>query len=315
MARTAIPSDQEARLGQIAAARARRQSIRRWLMLSPALATIGICGLLPLAIIFAYSWMQPAEYAGVIWKFRPDAWVNLAFERDIFSGELAPNFAYYTIFARSVGMALMTTMLTLIFGLPTAYFIATQPPHRRNLWLFLITIPFWTNLLIRIYSIMMLIRDEGYINRTLMNLGLIDEPIPMIFTDGAVAFGLVYAYLPFMVLPLYASLEKLDFRLVEAAYDLYASRFQALRHVILPLIKPGIVAGAILVFIPAIGAYVIPRLLGGGKKMMFGTLIAEQFGTARNWPQGSALALALMVIVMIALIIYVRKATSAGASQ
>jgi len=285
----------------------RRAVIKRWLLSAPAMIVIIGCGLMPLLIIFAYSWTKPAEYAGVIWKFQPDAWINVLFQEDLFSDALSPNWAYYSIYLRSVLIALQTTVLALIVGFPTAYFIATRDERSRNAWLFLITIPFWSNLLIRIYAIMMIIRDEGYLNHALMALGLIDQPLEIIFTNYALSYGLIYAYLPLMVLPLYASLEKLDFRLVEAGYDLYASRRKVLWHVIIPLVKPGIVAGSILVFIPAIGDYIIAQILGGGKRMMLGNLIAQQFGTARNWPQGSALALTLMSVVMIALVVYATK--------
>jgi spermidine/putrescine transport system permease protein len=285
----------------------RRAVVRRWLLSAPALIVIIGCGMLPLLIIFAYSWTKPAEYAGVIWKFQPDAWVNVLFQQDIFSDALSPNWAYYSIYLRSVLIALQTTVLALIVGFPTAYFITTREQRSRNAWLFLITIPFWSNLLIRIYAIMMIIRDEGYLNHALLALGLIDQPVPIIFTNYALSYGLIYAYLPLMVMPLYASLEKLDFRLVEAGYDLYASRWKVLWHVIVPLVKPGIVSGCILVFIPAIGDYIIAQILGGGNRMMLGNLIAQQFGPARNWPQGSALALTLMVVVMIALVVYATK--------
>jgi len=285
----------------------RRAVVKRWLLSAPALVVIIGCGMMPLLIIFAYSWTKPAEYAGVIWKFQPDAWINVLFQEDIFSDALSPNWAYYGIYLRSVLIALQTTVLALIIGFPTAYFIATREQRSRNAWLFLITIPFWSNLLIRIYAIMMIIRDEGYLNHALLALGVIDQPVPIIFTNYALSYGLIYAYLPLMVMPLYASLEKLDFRLVEAGYDLYASRRKVLWHVIIPLVKPGIVSGSILVFIPAIGDYIIAQILGGGKRMMLGNLIAQQFGTARNWPQGSALALTLMAVVMIALVVYATK--------
>jgi spermidine/putrescine transport system permease protein len=285
----------------------RRAIIKRWLLSAPALIVIIGCGLMPLLIIFAYSWTKPAEYAGVIWHFQPDAWINVLFQEDLFSDALSPNWAYYSIYLRSVLIALQTTVLALIIGFPTAYFIATREERSRNAWLFLITIPFWSNLLIRIYAIMMIIRDEGYLNHALMDLGVINQPLEIMFTNYALSYGLIYAYLPLMVLPLYASLEKLDFRLVEAGYDLYAGRWRVLRHVIIPLVKPGIVAGSILVFIPAIGDYIIAQILGGGNRMLLGNLIAQQFGTARNWPQGSALALTLMAVVMVALVIYATK--------
>jgi spermidine/putrescine transport system permease protein len=300
---------------QIAARENETRIVRnRFLLLSPAVLVILICGLFPLGIVLFYSFCQPADYAGVIHVLSLDAWINLFFERDLFSDELAPNFAYYTIFARSIMMALFTTGLALGIGFPTAYFIATRTPKQRSLLLFLVTIPFWTNLLIRTYSIMMVLQDQGYLNKILMGLGIIHEPLQLMYTNVAVAYGLSYAYLPYMVLPLYASMEKLDFRLIEAGYDLYAGRFQVLRRLIIPLVKPGVVAGCILVFIPAIGDYIITTQLGGGTRMMFGSLIAQQFGPARNWPQGSALSLGLMLLVMIALFIYAKKAVSRGQS-
>jgi spermidine/putrescine transport system permease protein len=299
------------RVETVAEEHRRRTVLRRWFMLSPALTVIVVCGLMPLIIILFYSLMQPADFAGVVCcKLVPDAWINLFFEQDLFSDALAPNYAYYIIFARSIGMALITTGLALGVGFPTAYVIATQSPRMRNLLLFLITIPFWTNLLIRTYSIIMVLQDQGMLNKVLMGLGLIDQPLRLMYTNVAIGYGLAYAYLPYMVLPLYASIERLDFRLVEAGYDLYANRYRVLWHVIIPLVKPGIVAGCILVFIPAIGDYVITTQLGGGTRMMFGSLISQQFLTARNWPQGSALSLGLMLVVMVALILYVKKASA-----
>jgi spermidine/putrescine transport system permease protein len=296
------------------AALERRIAIKRWLLSAPALAVIGICGLMPLLIVFAYSWAKPGDYSGVVWQFQPDAWVNLLFQQDIFSDALTPNYAYYSIYLRSIEMAFLTTVMALIVGFPTAYFIATRSPRNRNVWLFLITIPFWSNLLIRIYAIMMIIRDNGYLNHALLAIGVIDQPLPIIYTNYAVGYGLIYAYMPLMVMPLYASIEKLDFRLVEAGYDLYASRLKVLWHVIIPLVKPGIVAGCTLVFIPAIGDYIIAQMLGGGNRMMLGNLIAQQFSTARNWPQGSALALGLMAVVMVVLTFYASRAQRRRAS-
>ena len=164
-------------------------------------------------------------------------------------------------------------MATLALGFPTAWFIATRPKRSRSFWLFLVTIPFWCNLLVRTFAIMQLIRNEGVINNMLRGLGLIEQPIQMLYTDFAVGVGMAYVYLPLMVLPLYASIEKLDFRLIEAAYDLYANQWRTLTKVVLPIVRPGLVAGSILVFIPALGAYVVPRMLGGGNRMMIGNLI------------------------------------------
>jgi spermidine/putrescine transport system permease protein len=156
------------------------------------------------------------------------------------------------------------------------------------------------------------LRNEGIINSALRAMHLIDSPIQIMFTNWAVLFGMVYVYLPLMVLPLYASMEKIDFRLVEAGYDLYATRLQVLRRIIIPLVKPGIIAGSILVFIPSLGAYVTPRVLGGGKSMMLGNLIELQFGQGRDWPLGAALSITLMVVVTLALLIYVRNASKGG---
>jgi spermidine/putrescine transport system permease protein len=161
---------------------------------------------------------------------------------------------------------------------------------------------------------LLILRDQGMINLSLIKIGVIDRALPLLYTDFAVSLGLVYAYLPFMVLPIFASLEKLDFRLVEAGYDLYATRFRVLKRIIIPLAKPGIAAGCILVLIPSLGAYITPALLGGGKKLMIGNLIELQFGQARNWPFGSAIALVLMVLVMLSLLIYLRSGGRKGAS-
>lgn len=298
------------------AAEAQRRDIRnRWLLSLPAIIVIVSSAAGPLLIVFVYSFLTPGEYGNVKWIFSLDAWMNVVLQRDIFDDTLQWADAHLSIFWRSFKLSSITTLLTLAFGIPTAYFIATRPAKRRDLWLFLITIPFWTNLLVRTIAVMELIRNEGVINNVLRGIGLIDEPIQMMFTDFAIAFGMTYVYLPLMVLPVYASIEKLDFRLVEAGYDLYATRWRCFRRVILPQIKPGIIAGSILVFIPSLGAYVTPRVLGGGKNLMFGNLIELQFGQGRNWPLGAALSITLMIFVMIALLYYVRIAGGSRSEQ
>ena len=160
-----------------------------------------------------------------------------------------------------------------------------------------------------------MLRNEGVLNSILMAIGVISEPIQILYTDFAIMLGMAYVYLPLMVLPLYASMEKLDFNLVEAGYDLYADRLRVLRHVIFPLVKPGLIAGSILVFIPSLGAYVTPRVLGGGKNMMLGNLIELQFGQGRNWPLGAALSITLMIFVLVALMVYVRNASRSGSGH
>jgi spermidine/putrescine transport system permease protein len=287
----------------------------RWLLLTPSLLIIFLAGVGPLFIVLLYSFLTKGDYGGVKWILSLDGWFNVFFQRDIFDDTVTLADAHLTIFWRSVSLSLMTTLLCLVFGFPTAYFIATRPEGQRDLWLFLITIPFWTNLLIRTFAIMEVIRNEGIVNSILLWFGVIDQPIQMLFTDFAIMVGMTYVYLPLMVLPLYASMEKLDFRLVEAGYDLYANRWRVLRRIIVPLVKPGIVAGSILVFIPALGAYVTPRVLGGGKNMMLGNLIELQFGQGRNWPLGAALSVTLLAIVMVALLVYVRHARRGSSSH
>jgi spermidine/putrescine transport system permease protein len=303
------------RLKRTTAELERQKRRTRRFLLAPALLTILFFGMGPLLIILIYSFLEPGSYGGVTWNFTPEAYIQFLFDRDIFDETLTFQTSYLEIYGRSVGLALIATLGTLLIGFPTAYFIATKPREQRNLWLFLVTLPFWTNLLIRTYAMLLIIRDEGYINHGLEAVGLIDQPINILYTDFAVCLGLVYSYLPFMVLPLYASLEKLDFRLVEAAYDLYANRLKVLWRIIIPLAKPGIVAGCILVFIPGLGAYITPELLGGGKKLMIGNMIAIQFGSSRNWPFGSASALILMTIVMAALLLYLKNARTNQGEQ
>lgn len=296
-----------------AAAFDRRDTRGRWLLSMPALLILFFASIGPLAIVVVYSFLSKGDYGGVEWKFSTDAWVSVLFTRDIFDDTLGFADAHLSIFWRSIRLSFISTALALLVGFPTAYFIATRPERSRALWLFLITIPFWTNLLIRTFAIMEVIRNEGIVNSILMGLGIIDAPLQIMFTDTAVMLGLLYVYLPLMVLPLYASMERIDFRLVEAGYDLYANRFQVLRRVIFPLVKPGVIAGSILVFIPSLGAYVTPRVLGGGRNMMLGNLIELQFGQGRNWPLGAALSITLMVIVMVALLFYVKNAGKSGA--
>ncbi|TSE02277.1 ABC transporter permease [Mesorhizobium intechi] len=297
---------------EVAKAAERRDVRDRWLLSAPALLVILLAATGPLLIVLVYSFLTPGAYGDVKWQFSPDAWISVFMERDIFDDTLSVAVAHVTIFWRSIKLAVVTTLATLALGFPTAYFMATRSEKTRDLWLFLITIPFWTNLLIRTFAVLQIIRNEGIINTILLKLGIISAPIQILYTDTAILIGMAYVYLPLMVLPIYASMEKLDFRLVEAGYDLYATRFKVLRKIIFPLVKPGVIAGSILVFIPALGAYVTPVVLGGGKNMMLSNLIELQFGQGRNWPLGSALSITVMVIVMLALLAYVRNAGRSG---
>ncbi|NEY92243.1 ABC transporter permease [Tabrizicola oligotrophica] len=295
-------------------AAARRDIRNRWWLSAPALVIIFLAAIGPLFVVVLYSVMVKGDYGDVkYWQFSGQGWFEVLFERDMFDNTVSFADAHLSILWRSVKLAAITTIVTLILGFPTAYFIATRPRHRRDLWLFLITIPFWTNLLIRTFAIQEVFRNEGLLNVALMRTGLIDQPIQIMFTDFAILLGMGYVYLPLMVLPLYASLEKFDFRLAEAAADLYANSSRVLRRIIVPMVMPGIVAGSILVFVPSLGAYVTPRLLGGGKNLMLGNLIELQFGQGRNWPLGSALSISLTAIVMLSLLVYVRAASKTEA--
>ncbi|SMC46079.1 ABC transporter permease [Rhizobium sp. RU36D] len=300
-----------------AALAARKQDIRsRWLLSTPALVIIFFAAAGPLLVMLLYSFMAKGDYGDVRFgEFSLEGWISVFFQRDIFDDTLGLADAHLSIIWRSIQLSFVTTILTLILGFPTAYFIATRPPHTREVWVFLVTIPFWTNLLIRTFAMQQVIRNEGLLNNALIWLGVIESPLQIMYTDTANLLGMTYVYLPLMVLPLYAAIEKLDFRLVEAGYDLYATRFQVLRRIVIPLVKPGIIAGSILVFIPSLGAYVIPRVLGGGKNMMLGNLIEMQFGSGRNWPLGAAMSITLMAFVMIALLIYVRNASRGGSGH
>ncbi len=279
-----------------------------WLLVVPALVVLGLAAILPLFVMVVYSVLTPGEFGNVEWQFSWDGWMSILFQRDIFDDTLSLADAHLTIFWRSLWLSVVTTVLAFVVGFPTAWFIATRPVQQRPVWLFLVTLPFWTNLLIRTFAILEVIRSEGLINTALIRTGIIEEPIQMLYTDGAVLAGMAYVYLPLMVLPLYAAIDRFDMRMLEAAYDLYASRWKALSRVILPIVKPGIVAGSILVFVPSLGAYVTPRVLGGGKNMMIGNFIELQFGQGRNWPLGAALSMTLLIIVTIALLYYVRAA-------
>lgn len=286
-----------------------------WLLSLPALAVLVFAASGPLLIVLVYSFLSPGQHGNVVWTFSTDGWVGILWSKDIFTGDWALADAHLAIFWRSVWLSLLTTGFTFLVGFPTAWFIATRPAKERALWLFLITIPFWTNLLIRTYAINEVLRKEGLMNTVLMGLGITSAPIEVLYTPTAIFIGMTYVYLPLMVLPLFAAIDRFDMRLLEAAYDLYANRWRVLRRVILPVVKPGIIAGSILVFVPSLGAYVTPRVLGGGKQMMIGNFIELQFLQGKNWPLGAALSMLLLLIVMVALLVYVRYANKGSSGH
>ena len=281
---------------------------RRFLLLLPTWAVIGVFLLIPVLLMAVYSVLTKEFRGGVIWDFTLAAYDQFFLTRGLFGDEPpAMEWTYITIFWRSIWQAALATLICLLIGFPTAWFIATRPPASRAIWLFLITVPYWVNLLIRTVSLKFLIRDNGPLNEFLSALNLIDTPLPLVNTNLAVQLGLFYSYLPFMVLPIYAAVERYDVALSEAAADLYASRWTTLREIILPVVKPGIVAGCILVFVPSLGAFLAPDLLGGAKTFMIGSLIDEQFrGSQGNWPFGAAVSMVLMTLVLIVLLLHAR---------
>ncbi len=279
----------------------------RMLLTAPALAIIVAFMLLPLLLMAYISILEKGPAGGVRWGAHTvEAYVAFLFERDL-ADELVLNTDYLRIFLRSFWLAGLTTLITLAIGFPTALGMALAPPRWRTFLIFLVTVPFWANLLVRNYAWIILLRNNGLVDQARHAVGLGSGPLDLLYTPVAVLIGLVYSYLPFMVLPIFASLEKLDWRLVEAAFDLGARRWQALRRIVVPLAMPGIVAGCILVFIPGLGAFITPELLGGGKALMIGNLIQSQFGAARNWPFGAALSFALLALVLLAMLAYLLR--------
>ncbi|RIK39366.1 MAG: spermidine/putrescine ABC transporter permease [Chloroflexi bacterium] len=265
-------------------------------LVGPAALFLLFFFVVPLLILAVYSFLKRGAYGQLIWEFNLQNYVRV----------IDP--LYLSILWRSFVIASATTLLCLLLAYPFAYYIARlSSPRWRNLLLILVMVPFWTNFLIRTYAWRVILGTDGPINGLLLGLGVIQEPLSLIFNDGAVMVGLVYGYLPFMVLPLYAAIDRIDFSLMEAAHDLYANGRQAFRHVLLPLSMPGVIAGSILVFIPTLGAFVTPDLLGGAKTVMIGNLIQSQFLTARDWPFGSAFSVLLMVAVLAATLVYFRK--------
>src|SRR5579872_4243044 len=258
----------------------------RSIFLAPPAVLMLITIAIPLAIICVYSLLSRGAYGGV----------ELPWTLENYGRLIDP--LYAGIFVRSFAIAGLATLLCILLGFPLALFIA-QSGARKNLYLSLVILPFWTSFLIRLYAWMFLLRDTGWINTVLQALGLIREPLPMLYNNGAVLLGLVYGFLPFAVLPLYATLERLDKSLLEAAADLGARPITVLTRVTLPLSAPGIGAAAILVFVPSLGTYITSDLLGGSKTILIGNLVQNQFTTARDWPFGAAVSIVLMIVAVL----------------
>lgn len=269
-------------------------------LLAPGVFWLLLFFVIPLLIVLGVSFSK-RSLLGV---------VELEFNLRNYARVFDPNAPYFFIFLRSLGLASINTILCLLIGYPFAFFIARQTPQWQKILIFLVMVPFWTNFLIRTYSLMFIIRDTGLINTLLMNMGLIDQPWQILFTPTAVRLGMLYGYLPFAVLPLYASIEQLDFNYVQAAQDLGAGPVRVFLRVMLPLTMPGVVAAGIITFIPAVGDFITPDLLGGGNTFLIGNVLQQQFMTVRDWPFGSAMGIVLMTMVLAATMLYFRTGAS-----
>ena len=292
---------------------ANQRRLQIGVLLGPVTLFLLVFFAIPLGIMVVTSFLAPGLYGGVEWTYYPHNFGRILGFADPAFEEYDP--VYIAIFFRSLKIAAVTVVATLLVCYPAAFHISRLPDKWKNFCLFLITLPFFSSLIVRLFVWVMILRPTGLINETLMGTGIIARPLEMIYTDGAIVLGMVYVFIPFMFMPVYASIEKLDFRLIEAAYDLYASRWNVLFRVIVPLVKPGLIAGAILVFIPALSSYVIPRVLGGGKNLMIGNLIELQFGQGRNWPLGASLSVTLVIIVLVAMLYYVKNASKSGGAH
>ncbi|WP_116135330.1 ABC transporter permease [Trinickia diaoshuihuensis] len=256
----------------------------------------------PLAILAVVSCSARLPFGGVAWgSFSLDAYRALVFTHD-FDGTPLVQWDYLRVLVRSVALAGAATVICLLLALPTALHIMGSPPRRKAILLLLVTVPFWTCVVVQMYGWITLLADNGLLNRLLDKWGATHGPLGVLYTDGATLLGLVYTFLPFMVLPVYAALEDLDWRIVEAALDLGATGFVALRDVVLPCCRAGIAAGIGLVFVPALGTCVVSDLLGGNHAMMLGNLVAFQFADGRNWPLGAAMAFVLLGAVLLGLL-------------
>ena len=275
--------------------------------LLPLWIVVGIFMIGPLLVMAVVSLMESNVYGGVHFKFSLSGYRQILFDTNLFD-EIEFNPAYLIIISRSFMLALVATFISLLIGFPAAYFISRQSDRVKNILIFLVTIPFWTNLLIRTFAWIIILGKGGVIESSFNFFGLLDEEssLNLMYTNSAILIGLVYSYLPLMVLPIYASMEKMDLRLLEAATDLYSNRIELIRKIILPLSMPGIIGGSILVFVPCLGAFIAPDLLGGGKKLLLGSLIQFQFSYARNWPFGAAMAMFLLALVILVLIFNAR---------
>ena len=283
---------------------ATRKSLSLFGLLSAPTVFLLIFFFTPLAIMVVYSFLMPGLYGGVEWEFfhlnygRILGWADTKYEK------FDP--VYLWIFLRSLRLAALTVLTTLLISYPAAFWVSRMRPSLKELSIFLITLPFFVSLIVRLFAWVLILRPTGFLNQALMGTGITNEPVEFLYTDFAVIIGMTYVFIPFMFLPVYASVEKLDNSLLEASADLGANRIQTFRRVVLPATLPGIVGGSVITFIPAFGNFIVPSVLGGAKVVMIGNLIEQQFLSARNWPFGAALAMMVMAAVLVLLIVQVR---------
>ncbi|GAA4162244.1 ABC transporter permease [Shinella granuli] len=280
-----------------------RRRAQLGLLLGPVSLFLAIFFLGPLAIMIVTSFLAPGLYGGVEWTWYPHNYGRILGFADPMFEDFDP--VYIAIFLRSLKIAALTVVATLLVCYPAAFCISRLSERWKNFCLFLITLPFFTSLIVRLFIWVLILRQTGLVNAVLLNTGVVARPLELIYTDGAIVLGMVYVFIPFMFMPVYASVEKLDWTLVRASLDLGAGPIRTFLRIILPLTAPGIAGGAVIVFIPALGNFVVPAILGGAKVMMLGNLIEQQFLAARNWPFGSALAMMVMSVMLVLLFAYV----------
>jgi spermidine/putrescine transport system permease protein len=269
---------------------------------NPAVIVAFMGVVVPMLVLAAVSLSRPLDFGGVAWgTFTPDAYQRVLFDRD-WDGILTLQRGYIDILIRSFEMALLTTIAALLIAFPTAFFMATRSPKWKAILLIVVTIPFWTCTVVQMYGWIIIMADNGLVERTLHLAGVASGPLGILYTNAATTIGLVYAFTPFMILPIFAALDRFDWRLVEAAYDLGANKWAAVLHVVVPCCRHGIAAGVALVFVPALGSYTIPGLLGGNHAFMVGNLIDFQFAGGRDWPLGAALSFTLLAILLLGML-------------
>lgn len=284
----------------------RRQSVILAGLLAPVTLFLGIFFLLPLLIIAVFSLLTPGLYGGVEWAFYHWNYGRIFGWADGLIEIYEP--IYLQILFRSLGFAAGTVALTLLLCYPVAFWVSRLPDRWRLVFLFLITLPFFSSLIVRLYAWLLILKPSGILNSVLLATGLISEPLEILYTPTAVVLGMVYVMVPFMFLPLYSAVDNLDRAQIEASMDLGATRTQTFLKVMLPQTLPGILGGAVIVFIPSVGNFIVPDVLGGAKGLMIGNLVEQQFLSARNWPFGSALSMIIMTVVLTVLLISVTRA-------